>query len=118
MLGFSKEQHVLDLIDEAIVQTSVLDTSGEGITSSLEQTKHLLTSPIGGKHNVPLALSAARWRVTGVEKYAVRRIVHDDKIDVRAMSILVHVRLICAEVIRILDFALNELRLARQRLHV
>ena len=57
-------------------------------------------------------LSAARWRVAHVEKYTVRRIVHDE-VDGRAMSILVRLRLICAEALRMLDLALDELRRSR-----
>jgi len=117
MLGFPKEQHLRNLIDEAIVQVSTLGESIEAdIVLVLEKTRQVLASPAESKRNLPLILSAARWRVRDVEKYAVRRIVHDDNVDGHSMSILVRVRLICAEVIRILDAALNDLRVSRQRI--
>ena len=118
MLGFPKEQQLHNLIDQAIVQVSTLGEGSEAeIVLALEKARQVLDSEVGTKRNVPLILSAARWRVTGVEKYAVRRIVHDDKVDGASMSILVRVRLICAEVIRILDAALDDFRLARERAH-
>lgn len=115
MLGSLEEERVLNLIDEAIVQVSTLgESSVAEIISILEKTRHVLKSPVRTERDVPLMLSAARWRVAHVEKYTVRRIVHDE-VDGRAMSILVRVRLICAEAIRMLDLALNELRLSRAR---
>ncbi len=114
MLGSLKEERILTLVDEAIVQISTLGDSGvPDIISILEKTRQVLASPVRAERDIPLVLSAARWRVANVEKYAVSRIVHDDKVDGRAMSILVRVRLICAEVIRILDHALDESRMSR-----
>lgn len=116
MLGSLKQERIFTLVDEAISQISTLGDSGvPDIISVLEKTRQVLENPVRAERDIPLVLSAARWRVTNVEKYAVRRIVHDDKVDGRAMSILVRVRLICAEIIRILDRALDESRMARVR---
>lgn len=113
MLGTLKEDRLLKLIDEAIAQVSTLREGGTAeIISMLEKTRLVLKSPVRADRDVPLVLSAARWRVSQVEKYTVTRIVHDDHVDGRAMSILVHVRLICAEAIRMLDLALNKSRLS------
>ena len=115
MLGTLKEERVLHLIDEAILQVSTLGESGIAeILLILEKTRRVLKCPIKAERDIPLLLSAARWQVTHVEKYTVRRIVHDE-VDGRVMSILVHVRLICAEAIRMLDMALNEFRLSRHQ---
>ncbi len=113
MLGSLKEEKVLDLVNEALLQVSRL--SGSGVTeiiSVLKKTRDVLTSPVSADRDVPLVLSAARWRVADVEKYTVKRIVHDE-VDGPTMSILVHVRLVCAEVLRILDRALDDLRQSR-----
>lgn len=116
MLGSLKKEHFLNLINEAIVQVSALGGSGIAeIISDLEKIRHGLESPMKADRDVPLVLSAARWRVAHVEKYTITRIVHDDQVDGHTMSILVRVRLICAEALRILDSALNELRLSRVR---
>lgn len=115
MLESLKEQRVLSLIDEAILQASTLgESSVSEIVSILEKTRRVLAAPIRAERDVPLMLSAARWRVAHVEKYTVRRIVHDE-VDGRAMSILVRLRLLCAEAIRMLDLALNDLRTSRAR---
>ena len=115
MLGSLKEERILHLIDEAILQVSTLrESNAAEIISILEKTRRVLEGRVNAARDVPLILSAARWRVAHVEKYTVRRIVHDE-VDGRAMSILVRVRLICAEAIRILDLALNDLRLSRAR---
>ena len=115
MLGSLKEERVLHLIDEAILQVSTLgESSVTEILAILEKTRHVLSSPVRAERDVPLVLSAARWRVANVEKYTVRRIVHEE-VDGRVMSILVRVRLICAEAIKMLDLALNEVRRTRAR---
>ncbi len=115
MLGSLKEEQVLHLIDEAMLQVSNL--SGSGVTeiiTILDKSRHVLTSPVSADRDVPLVLSAARWRVANVEKYTVKRIVHDE-VDGPTMSILVHVRFVCAEVLRILDRALDDLRQSHLR---
>jgi hypothetical protein len=115
MLGSLKEQRVLSLLDEAILQASTLgESSVAEIVSILEKTRRVLASPIRAERDVPLLLSAARWRVAHVEKYTVRRIVHDE-VDGRVMSILVRLRVLCAEAIKMLDLALDELRMSRER---
>ncbi len=113
MLGSLKQENMLGLIDEAILQVSTLRGSGvPEIMSVLEKARHVLTSPVRADRDVPLVLAAARWRVADVEKYTVKRIVHDE-VDSPTLSILVRVRLICAQLLRILDGALDEVRLAR-----
>ncbi len=115
MLGTLKEERVLNLIDEAIRQVSTLrESNAAEIVAILKKTRHVLESPVRAARDVPLILSAARWRVANVEKYTVKRIVHDE-VDGRAMSILVRVRVICAEALSMLDLALNELRQSRTR---
>ena len=116
MLGSLKQDRVLTLIDEALLQISALGGNGIAeVISALEKTRHVLASPVRADRDVPLVLSAARSRVAHVEKYTVSRIVHDDKVDGQTMSILVRVRLICAEALRMLDRALDELRMSRVR---
>lgn len=116
MLGFSKEQHVLTLIDEAIGHISALsEQSNSEIKSVLVKTRQVLQGSGVAQRSVPLVLASVRGRVKDVEKYTVARILHDNRVDGHVMSILVRVRLICAEVIRILDMALDNFRLSRAR---
>lgn len=116
MIGFSDEKHVLTLIDEAIVQVSGLNGQGKvDILPVLERTRQVLANPVEAKRSVPLVLASLRGRVKDVEKYIARGMYRDNKADVNARSILIRVRVICAEVIRILDLALNDVRLSRAR---
>lgn len=116
MLGFPKEQHVLNLLNEAVARAS---TSGghlqSDILSALDQARTALSAPVTIKSHLPLVLSAARRHVLTVEKHAVSRIIGPDSVSQHEMASLVRLRLICTELLNILAHTLAELKPPRHR---
>lgn len=111
MLGFPKEQHVLNLLSEAVIHAS---TSGDrlkaDVASALHKAREVLEAPVTAKSHLPLVLSAARRHVSSAEKHTVARIIGSEPVNSQEMASLVRLRLICAELLNILTHTLAELK--------
>jgi hypothetical protein len=116
MFDFPKKQRVLYLIQEAMESVSNL---GKRQISALEpelaKALETLESSASARHHQALVLAAVRRHVAQVEKQVVAFLVGNDPIYSYEMPDLIHIRIICAELVSTLTYSLEQLKVSPVR---
>jgi hypothetical protein len=113
MNGLMKENKIRTLIGSAISQSADL-TEGrdEQVIASFERVNALLDVSINERNQIVMLLSAAVQQMRKVERLVLDGMRMDKWITRREEALLVHLRLICAQLIGLLTSELDENRLA------
>jgi hypothetical protein len=99
-----KINYLLGLIAEALQQSLLIGNPyTTRLTPDFIQAQETLESMPEQNSQLALILSAARRRITDAEKHTIALIVGDDPITGKQMSHLVRIRLICAELLNLLN---------------
>jgi hypothetical protein len=111
MFDFPKKERVFALIQEAIESVSHL---GKRQTTALEPelTKALQTleTSASARHHQALILAAVRRHISQAEKQVVAQLIGDEPIYSDEMPDLVRIRVICAELVAVLTYSLEQLK--------
>lgn len=111
MFEFPKQERVSSLIIEAETQVPYLNNSyNSGLNQAFDKIKSLLNSTPKAINQKTFMLGLIRHQVLDAEKQAVSLLIGDESISVEEMSHLVRVRLICAELSKLLAQGLEELK--------
>jgi hypothetical protein len=111
MFDFPKKERVLFLIQEAIDSVSNLGRC-QNLDLEPELTKALQTleTSASARHHQALILAAVRRHISQAEKRVVALLVGDEPIYSYEMPDLVHIRIICAELVSTLTYSLEQLK--------
>jgi hypothetical protein len=111
MLDFPRRERFIDLVDEAVTRVSNLGGSREALLApEFAKALSTLDSVAKAKSHQALVLSAARSHISRAEKQVVAQIIGDDTVYTQEMSELVRLRIICAEMMKILSTSLDRLK--------
>jgi hypothetical protein len=106
------QDRMINLIQEAIGRIASLGRQEEfALLPVFIDARNSLQGSFYNEKTQKLLLRAAAQRIVHAEKHTVSLIIGDVDISISEMSHLVRIRLICAEVINLLNQVLDELRL-------
>lgn len=112
MNEWPKEEELRKLIERALSETQQLTSDGElEMIGSFDRLSELLDTPVNGRQQLQLMLSAGVMAMKRAEKIVLDAMRLDRWISLSEEAILVHLRLICAEIIGILTYSSDDLRL-------
>lgn len=113
MVGLQMETKIRSLLKKVMDQSvDLTDGRDEQVVGSIERVQTLLDSHAEERNQILLLLSAALQHMRRVERLALEGMRMDHWITLKEEAVLVHIRLICAEVIALLGNASDEMRLA------
>jgi hypothetical protein len=111
MESFKNQENVLRLIDEAVKHTGQLEgTYKSELMPDFVQAHETLITSSDFKSQIALILSATRILIAKAEKKTIRLIIGDDFVTGQQMSHLVRIRLICAELLGLLNTTLDRMK--------
>ena len=111
MLDFPKRDRFINLVDEAIDRVAKLGGSREAMLApQFAMALSTLDSVAKAKNHQALVISAARTHIFRAEKQVVSQIIGDDPVFTQEMSELVRLRVICAEMLKILSSSLDRVK--------
>lgn len=113
MNGWPREKEIRNLIDRARRESNDLTVEEEPeMLFSFDRLNQLLDTPVSGTQQLLLMISAGRLAMQRAEKLVLQAMRLDRWISRSEEAVLVHLRLICAEIIGILTTSSEDLRLS------
>ena len=119
LFEFPKQERVSTLIHEAVTRIPHLGRDyNNDLDHEFNKIQTLLDAAPVARSQKTLLLGLARHHIARAEETIVKTILGDGSISVDEMSHLVRVRLICTELMKLLNQSLDEFRVgASQRRH-
>jgi hypothetical protein len=112
MTAWPKEKELRKLIERALSETDLL--AGDEVhemVGPFDRLSQLLDTPVNGRQQLLLMLSAGVMAMKRAESLVHEAMSLDRWISHSEEAVLVHLRLICAEIIGILTYSSDDLRL-------
>jgi hypothetical protein len=107
----SNWKRFVNLVEEAMQRTARMGETYEvALVPVFNDALNVINASTANSRNQLLILSAARRHITIAEKHAVAWMIGDDRINSQSMSDLVRVRLICSELLGMLNNAIDEIK--------
>jgi hypothetical protein len=111
MFDFPKKERVYNLIREAIETLSSVSKRRKTIFSTeLSKALETLETSASARHHQALILAAVRRHIAAAEKLVVAQLIGDEPIYSEEMPHLVHLRILCAELVSVLTYSLEQLK--------
>jgi ParB-like chromosome segregation protein Spo0J len=113
MNNWPREAEIRMLIERAMLETHDLTVEEEPeMIGSFDRLGQLLDTPANGPQQLLLLLSAGLLAMQRAERLVLQALRLDRWVSLSEEAVLVHLRLICAEIIGILMIGSDDLRLA------
>jgi hypothetical protein len=113
MNTWPKEKEIRKLIERARHESNELTVAEEPeMSGSFDRLNQLLDTPVNGSQQLLLMLSAGLLAMQRAERLVLEAMRLDRWVSLSEEAVLVHLRLICAEIIGILMNGSEDLRLA------
>ena len=111
MFDFPKKERVFTLIQEAIESMANLGKRQyAALAPELTKALQTLETTASARHQQALILAAVRRHISMAEKQVVAQLIGDEPIYSNEMPDLVRIRVICAELVTVLTYSLDQLK--------
>ena len=103
--------YMIELLQEATCRLGNLGSSYElTLAPAFATVIDTLQAPAYHRHHQGLVLSAARQRITTAEKHVIRGMIEDARITFDQMPDLLRIRIICAELLDMINDTSEEMK--------